>query len=104
MTEPLDAFSASQACTVATRTVKLECHAVVPLCICHLKKIDLRHGTGDVDQGIYSAKALESAFNDYFAVARDLWRHQDVGILKQDRTVIVPADGVILLRLSKPRQ
>lgn len=38
------------------------------------------------------------------AVVRDLWRHQDIGTLKQDRTVIVPADGVILLRLSKPRQ
>ena len=38
------------------------------------------------------------------ATARDLWSHQDLGVLKQDYTVTVPADGVLLLRLSKPRE
>ncbi len=36
------------------------------------------------------------------AVARNLWSHQDIGVVKQNYTVIVPADGVEMLRLSKP--
>ena len=56
---PLEAFSASQACySEAACAVKLECHAVVPLCICHLEQIDLRHRTGNVDQGIDSPKMI----------------------------------------------
>ena len=36
------------------------------------------------------------------ATARDLWSHQDLGLLKQDYTATIPADGVLLLRLTKP--
>ncbi len=36
------------------------------------------------------------------AVARDLWKHKDIGTLNGDYTVIVPEHGVILLRIQKP--
>jgi alpha-galactosidase len=35
------------------------------------------------------------------AAARDLWTHQDVGVLHGSYTVAVPAHGVVMLRLSK---
>jgi alpha-galactosidase len=36
------------------------------------------------------------------AAARDLWTHEDIGILRGETTVTVPAHGVIMLRLSHP--
>ena len=37
------------------------------------------------------------------AAARDLWTHQDIGVLSGDKTFIVPPHGVVMLRLSRPR-
>jgi alpha-galactosidase len=37
------------------------------------------------------------------AAARNLWTHQDVGVLSGDYTVAVPAHGVVMLRLSHPQ-
>lgn len=36
------------------------------------------------------------------AVARDLWKHKDLGVLNGDYTEIVPGHGTIMLLLSKP--
>ncbi len=36
------------------------------------------------------------------ATARDLWRHEDAGELKDDSTWTVPGHGVVLLRLTHP--
>lgn len=35
------------------------------------------------------------------AEARNLWSHRDIGVLKDNYTVVVPKHGVVLLRLSK---
>ena len=35
------------------------------------------------------------------ASARDLWAHQNIGVVRGDYTVMVPAHGVVMLRLSK---
>ncbi len=35
------------------------------------------------------------------ATARDLWSHQDIGILSQNYTAVVPKHGVVMLRLSR---
>ena len=35
------------------------------------------------------------------ASARDLWAHRNIGAIRGDYTVIVPAHGVVMLRLSK---
>ncbi len=37
------------------------------------------------------------------ALARDLWAHRQIGVIRQDYTVMVPAHGVVLLRLTRPR-
>jgi alpha-galactosidase len=37
------------------------------------------------------------------ATARDLWAHEDVGILSGEKTFVVPGHGVVMLRLSRPR-
>lgn len=34
------------------------------------------------------------------AAARDLWAHKDVGTLREDYTVMVPGQGVVMLRLT----
>ncbi|MDR5728221.1 MAG: glycoside hydrolase family 27 protein [Terriglobia bacterium] len=36
------------------------------------------------------------------AAARDLWTHSDIGVLRGEYTVMVPAHGVVMLRLSHP--
>jgi alpha-galactosidase len=41
------------------------------------------------DLGIYSP-----------AQVRDLWSHQDIGVLAQEYVTNVPAHGVVLLRIS----
>lgn len=38
------------------------------------------------------------------AAARDLWRHRDIGVLRGEYTVRVPAHGVVMLRLSHPAE
>ena len=38
------------------------------------------------------------------AKAHDLWEHRDLGVVNTNYTAIVPAHGVVLLRLSKPGQ
>lgn len=38
------------------------------------------------------------------AAARDLWSHQDLGILHENYTVTVPAHGVVMLRLAKEKK
>jgi alpha-galactosidase len=38
------------------------------------------------------------------AAARDLWTHEDVGVINGDYTVTVPAHGVVMLRLSRPQR
>jgi alpha-galactosidase len=38
------------------------------------------------------------------AKARDLWMHRDLGVVNTNYTAIVPTHGVVLLRLSRPRQ
>ncbi|MHB1701381.1 MAG: hypothetical protein ACYCSN_14850 [Acidobacteriaceae bacterium] len=35
------------------------------------------------------------------AAARDLWSHQSIGILNGEYTVMVPAHGVVMLRLTR---
>ena len=37
------------------------------------------------------------------AAARDLWSHQDLGVLSGEKVFTVPAHGVVLLRLSRSR-
>jgi alpha-galactosidase len=37
------------------------------------------------------------------ALARDLWAHRQIGVIRQDYTVMVPAHGVVLLRLTRPQ-
>jgi alpha-galactosidase len=37
------------------------------------------------------------------ATARDLWAHEDVGVLSGEKTFVVPAHGVVMLRLSHPQ-
>ncbi len=44
---------------------------------------------------------LESVGFQGTAHARDLWSHQDIGVLKGSYTAVVPAHGVVMLRLSK---
>jgi hypothetical protein len=63
-TDPFDAFNSSQARIVNLRGVKLERHAVVPLRVCPLEQINLRHGAGNVEKGIDSAKKIESVLDD----------------------------------------
>jgi alpha-galactosidase len=36
------------------------------------------------------------------AAARNLWTHEDAGVLTGETTVVVPAHGVVMLRLSHP--
>ncbi len=38
------------------------------------------------------------------AAARDLWNHQNIGVLSGEYTVMVPAHGVVMLRLSHPME
>jgi alpha-galactosidase len=38
------------------------------------------------------------------AAARDLWTHEDVGLLSGDYTTVVPGHGVVMLRLSQPKR
>lgn len=38
------------------------------------------------------------------ASARDLWKHQDIGEIRDDYTAMVPGRGVVLLRLSRPHR
>ena len=37
------------------------------------------------------------------AAARDLWAHEDIGVLPGEKIFIVPAHGVVMLRLTHPR-
>jgi alpha-galactosidase len=37
------------------------------------------------------------------AVARDLWAHEDVGILSGEKTFVVPGHGVVMLRLARSK-
>lgn len=38
------------------------------------------------------------------AVARDLWAHREIGEVHGEYTVMVPAHGVVMLRLSRPKR
>jgi alpha-galactosidase len=38
------------------------------------------------------------------ATARDMWRHEDAGELKDESTWTVPGHGVVLLRLTHPEK
>jgi alpha-galactosidase len=38
------------------------------------------------------------------AAARNLWNHQDIGVLSQNYTVVVQRHGVVMLRISKLNQ
>jgi alpha-galactosidase len=38
------------------------------------------------------------------AAARDLWAHRDIGVIHDDYTVMAPPHGVVMLRLSRPKQ
>jgi alpha-galactosidase len=38
------------------------------------------------------------------AAARNLWSHQDIGVLSQNYTVVVQRHGVVMLRISKLNQ
>ena len=48
----------------ATRAVKLQRHAVVPLRVCHLEQADLWHCAGDVEKRVDPAKALKRGSYD----------------------------------------
>jgi alpha-galactosidase len=37
------------------------------------------------------------------AAARDLWAHEELGVLNGEKTFTVPAHGVVMLRLSRPK-
>lgn len=37
------------------------------------------------------------------AVARDLWKHKNIGVIRDTYTTEVPRHGVVMLRLSKPQ-
>lgn len=38
------------------------------------------------------------------AAARDLWAHREIGVIRDAYSVMVPGHGVVMLRLSKPKQ
>ena len=66
-TDPFEAFSASQALyRQAARAMELECQAILPLRIGHLEQINLWHCSGNVEQGVDSAKTIEGALDDDF--------------------------------------
>jgi alpha-galactosidase len=37
------------------------------------------------------------------AKARDLWTHREIGVIDGEYRVMVPAHGVVMLRLSRPK-
>jgi hypothetical protein len=43
----------------AARAVQLERQAGLPLLVCHLEQVDLRHGAGDIEQRVDSAEGLQ---------------------------------------------
>jgi hypothetical protein len=45
--------------------VKLQRHTVVPLRVCHLKEINLRHSPGDIHDRVDPAEAAECFVHDF---------------------------------------
>jgi alpha-galactosidase len=37
------------------------------------------------------------------AATRDLWAHENIGVLSGEKTFVVPAHGVVMLRLTHPQ-
>src|SRR5580700_468010 len=50
----------------ATGSVKLQRHTVVPLRVCHLKEVNLRHSPGDIHERVDPAEATECFVHDFF--------------------------------------
>lgn len=63
--------------------------------------VALFNGTGDPTK---MTLRLEDVGWHGPAAARDLWAHKDVGTLRGDYTVMVPGQGVVMLRLTHAKQ